>query len=594
MSKSRTVFLILAVALIAGLAFGYLALTAKDPPGHFLEDDPEIQAHPDYPVSITDTTALEQDIVVEQNVSVPMRDGTRLSANIFRPRTPGQYPIVMSFTAYDKNKGPSRYPKLLRNSLKPDFDLGLIGVSRWTSWEGPDPAFWVPNGYAVIYVDSRGFASSEGDPGTLSVQDRDDFYDAIEWAGTREWSNGNVGLNGVSYLAISQWVAASGNPPHLKAIVPWEGQSDSYREVLYHGGIPEVAFTDFWSRKMRAGANGSPLPAPPIFRFAHQRPQLMKWVQQRPATRSGIDLPKIEVPALIAATWSDHGLHSRGSFEGFKRISSDQKWLFTHGRGKWDVYYSEEALAYQKEFLDHFLKGEENGFDERAPVRLEVRETLDQYQVRFEEGWPVAGTEYRPLYLASDSSQLTHSKPQANGVVGYDSATGHAEFSLTFDEDTEITGNMKLKLWVSTYSSDDMDLFVGIQKLDREGKEVTFYGKTGYTKGPVALGWLRVSERELDVERSSPWQPILTHENPQPIEPGEIVPVDIEILPSSTLFRAGETLRLIVQGRDLFEHPSLGHGYTVNSGEHRIHTGPDYDSHLLVPVIPIHGGNEAR
>ena len=154
----------------------------------------------------------------------------------------------------------------------------------------------------MIYVDSRGFASSEGAPGTLSRQDRDDFYDAIEWAAAREWSNGKVGLNGVSYLAISQWVAASGNPPSLKAIIPWEGQSDSYREVLYHGGIPETAFTSFWIRKMRAGANGNPLPHPMLFNLAHQRPQWMRELQQRPATTSGIDLEQITVPALIAAT----------------------------------------------------------------------------------------------------------------------------------------------------------------------------------------------------------------------------------------------------------------------------------------------------
>ncbi|MEE4300479.1 MAG: CocE/NonD family hydrolase [Pseudomonadales bacterium] len=242
-----------------------LVVTGKDDPGTFLEDDPAIRAHPDYPVRIADVGALEADVVVERDVPVAMRDGTRLSANIFRPVEPGRYPVVMAFTAYDKNKGPGRYPKLLRNALKEDFDLGRFTVSPWTSWEGPDPAFWVPEGYVVVYVDSRGFASSEGEPSTLSTRDRDDFHDAIEWAGTQPWSNGNVGLNGVSYLAISQWVAASGNPPHLKAIIPWEGQSDSFREVLYHGGIPETAFTGFWLRKMRSGANGSPLPPPLVF-----------------------------------------------------------------------------------------------------------------------------------------------------------------------------------------------------------------------------------------------------------------------------------------------------------------------------------------
>ena len=574
---------LLALVAIAGLAV--FALGQKDPPATFLEDDPQVRAHPDYPVKIRALGELEDQVTVERDVWVTTRDGTRLSANVFRPAAPGRYPVVMAFTAYDKNKGPEHYPKLLRNSLEPDFDLGTLPVSRWTSWEGPDPAFWVPLGYAVVYVDSRGFASSEGDPSTLSRRDRDDFYDAIEWAGGQPWSNGNVGLNGVSYLAISQWVAASGNPPSLKAIIPWEGQSDPFREVIYHGGIPEVNFTNFWVRKMRSGANGNPLPHPTLFRFAQQRPALLRWFQTRPNALSGIDLPAIEVPALIAATWSDHGLHTRGSFEGYKRISSQQKWLYTHGRGKWDVYYSDEALTYQKDFFDHFLKGEDNGFDARPAVRLEVRESLEQYSVRYVDDWPVPETEYRALYLDLNALALSDAPLTQAASLGYDSGDGRAQFVLTFDAETEITGNMKLRLWVSAPDADDMDLFVAVQKLDTEGQEVTFYGKTGYTKGPVALGWLRVSQRALDEARSSASQPVLAHDDPQPLEPGAIVPVEIEILPSSTLFRAGETLRLVVQGRDLFEHPALGHGFSVNRGEHRLHAGGEFDSHLLVPVL---------
>ncbi|MEM8918014.1 MAG: CocE/NonD family hydrolase [Pseudomonadota bacterium] len=585
--NSKRIWLVgLAVIVLATLGLGYGLFTAKDPPNTFLEDDPEIRAHSSYPARIRDVDHLQGDIAVENDVWIEMRDGTRLSANIFRPKMSGKYPVVMAFTAYDKNKGPDQYPKILREALKPDFDLGSFSVSSWTSWEGPDPAFWVPNGYAVIYVDSRGFASSEGDPGTLSKQDRNDFYDAIEWAGTREWSNGKVGLNGVSYLAISQWVAASGNPPHLKAIIPWEGQSDSFREVLYHGGIPETAFTDFWLRKMRTGANGYPLPPPPVFRFAHKRPELMKWVQQRPANASGIDLPRIDVPALICATWSDQGLHTRGSFEGFKQISTDQKWLFTHGRAKWDLYYSEEGLAFQKDFFDHFLKGADNGFDERKRVRLEVRESLNEYSVRYVDDWPVPGTVYRKQFLDGAANALMlQPSPDVHGTA-YDSKAGGAAFTLRFDKDTEITGNMKLKLWVSTDQGTDMDLFVGIEKLDQENKPVTFFAKTGYTKGPVAMGWLRVSQRRLDKNLSTAWQPVLQHGEAMPVSPGEVVPVEVEILPSSTLFRAGESLRLIVQGRDLFDHPSLAHKYSVNQGNHTIHSGGQYDSHLLVPVLP--------
>ncbi|EAQ29214.1 hypothetical protein NAP1_00540 [Erythrobacter sp. NAP1] len=580
----------IAIALLVGLTAvglaGGMFLASKDQAQTFLEDDPQMRTHPDYPVEVTDISGLAEEIEVERDVWITTRDGTRLSANIFRPRAEGRYPVVMAFTAYDKNKGPDLYPKLLRHSLKPDFDLGRIAVSEWTSWEGPDPAFWVPQGYVVIYVDSAGFASSEGEPSTLSRRDRDYFYDAIEWAGEQGWSNGNIGLNGVSYLAISQWVAASGNPPSLKAIIPWEGQSDPYREVLYHGGIPEIAFTSFWIRKMRSGANGAPLPHPIIFKFAHQRPSLMRRVQTRPATTSGIDLQSITVPALIAGTWSDQGLHTRGSFEGFKTISSEKKWLYTHGRSKWDVYYSEEALETQKAFFDHFLKGVPNGFDQTAPVRVEVREDLRNFQVYEAQDWPIPGTDYQSLYLNAQLGELSSSLPAQPREASYDALTGSRTFDLIFDEDTELTGNMKLKLWVSVDEGDDMDLFIGVRKLDRQGREVHFFAKTGYIKGPVAMGWLRASQRELDETRSTPWQPVLLHQDAAPLTPGEIVPVEIEILPSSTLFRAGETLRLVIQGRDLFDHPALAHGYPVNRGQHTVHAGGKYDSHLLVPVIP--------
>ncbi|MEM9407232.1 MAG: CocE/NonD family hydrolase [Acidobacteriota bacterium] len=587
MNWKRAGLIAIFVPLLALGVTAALVFSDKDPPEAFLEDDPAVRSDPRYPVRVNSAQALERQVLIERDVGVTMRDGTRLSANVFRPAGAGAYPVVMALTAYDKDRGPDEYPKILRSALEPDFDLGSFTVSEWTPWEGPDPAFWTSQGYAVVTVDSRGYASSEGKPSTLSRQDRDDFYDAIEWAGTRDWSNGNVGLSGVSYLAISQWVAASGRPPHLAAIIPWEGQSDSYREVLYHGGIPETAFTAFWLRKVRSGANGNPLPPPAIFRFAHRRPALMRRVQQRPSTLTGVDLPAIEVPALICGSWSDQGLHTRGSFEGYRRIGSQQKWLFTHGRQKWDVYYSEEALATQKAFFDRFLKGLDNGFDERPSVRLEVRETLSEYDVRYEDSWPLPATEYTELFLDTKEASLVGTLADARSEARYDSLEGRATFTHVFAEDTEISGHMKLKLWVSTEAGDDMDLFVGVEKLDREGRPVNFFSKTGYTKGAVALGWLRVSQRALDEEKSTPWQPVLRHDEPLPLQPGEIVPVEIEILPSSTLFRQGETLRLVVQGRDLFEHPMMAHGYAVNRGNHVLYSGGDYDSHLLVPRIPF-------
>ncbi|NRB33226.1 MAG: hypothetical protein HRU31_00515 [Rhodobacteraceae bacterium] len=123
----------------------------------------------------------------------------------------------------------------------------------------------------------------------------------------------------MSYLAISQWVAGSDTPPSsLKAIIPWQGQSDNFREILYRGGIPETGFTGFWMNRISGLAHDSPLPPLPVVRRVHRHPMLMKHVQDRLTPPSGIDLPSISMPALIAGTWSDQGLHMRGSCEGIQ------------------------------------------------------------------------------------------------------------------------------------------------------------------------------------------------------------------------------------------------------------------------------------
>lgn len=582
MMKALKITLGLITALLA-LAIWYVFFTG--PALHAPSDLSDFLDTPDSPVLVEDVSALAAEVTIEHDTGILLRDGTRLSANVFRPNAPGQYPVVMAFTAYHKDETPTQYPDYLRGNAKPDYDLGTIRVSEWTPWEAPDPAFWVREGYAVVLVDSRGFGKSDGTAGVLSLQDRDDFHDAITWAADQDWSTGKVGLTGVSYLAIAQWIAGANAPEPLKAIMPWEGQSDNFREVLFHGGVPETAFTNFWLTRIRSKANKTSLPPHRIMRFAGSRPMLMKRVSAR-AAPSGISLPDITVPALICASWSDHGMHTRGSFEGFKQIGSTQKWLYTHGQPKWDVYYSDEAKAVQLAFFDHFLKGADNGFDRRPPVRLEVRDTLTEYSVRYEQTWPLPNTVPTPLYLSAEGSALRTAPQTETDTVSYAARTGETAFRYTFTEETELTGNMKLKLWVEADGARDMDLFVAVKKYDKDGKEVTFYGKAGYAESPVALGWLRVSQRELDPARSTPLQPWLKHEQSLKLRRDEIAPVEIEILPSSTLFRPGETIEIAIQGRDHFEHHALAHTNTVNKGTHILHMGGDYDAHLLMPVIP--------
>ncbi|MBN8829600.1 MAG: X-Pro dipeptidyl-peptidase domain-containing protein, partial [Sphingomonadales bacterium] len=160
-----------------------------------------------------------------------------------------------------------------------------------------------------------------------------------------------------------------------------------------------------------------------------------------------------------------------------------------------------------------------------------------------------------------------------------------------FEADTEITGYMKLKLWVSTDEGDDLDLHVAVEKLRVDGTKEGFAHWAVFEDGPVALGWLRVSRRALDPAKSSEWQPVLANDRDEKLMPGEIVAVDIEILPSGTRFLPGETLRLIVKGRDIYNHPKpmlyMRHEDSVNRGAHRIHTGGERASYLLVPVVTL-------
>jgi len=309
-------------------------------------------------------------------------------------------------------------------------------------------------------------------------------------------------------------------------------------------------------------------------------------------SKSVQDLSTIEVPAYCVTDWGDHGLHTRGTIEAWRQISSDDKWLEVHGRKKWQYYYRPESLRRQKAFFDRFLLGDaDDEVENWPPVRIEIRERYYEGVERAEREWPLARTEYRRFPLDASRGELAAEAPAAEAVVDYDpnSDEGRAVFDFTFAARTEVTGHAKLRLWVETDQGDDMDIFVALQKLDSHGRQVTFPYWSMMEDGQVALGWLRASHRELDAERSTPWQPRLRHERQLPLRAGEPEAVDIEIWPSSTLFEAGETLRLVIQGQDLHDYdigPAQAHEASVNRGLHRIWSGGAFDSHLLLPIIP--------
>ncbi|PKN30169.1 MAG: acyl esterase [Deltaproteobacteria bacterium HGW-Deltaproteobacteria-21] len=477
-------------------------------------------------------------------------------------------------------------------------------VSPLTSWEAPDPVFWAANDYAVVVVDQRGSFKSEGKDWN-PFKNAEDINNIVEWLAQQEWSNGNVGMLGVSALASCQYYAASHQSisPHLKAIIPWESQTDRYRDLTFWGGIPETNFSRSLGPFKASVEKMVPDKAAKVWATAMDPVANQKMLAENPK------LDKITIPTLLCASWSDKGLHTRGTFEAFQKISSKEKWLYTHGGAKWDRFYSKDGLEYQKKFFDHYLKGVENGWKDTPRVRLEVRETRDEYEVRPEKEFPLARTRYKKLYLNAGNDSLNPQASEKERKVAYNSTQGgSASFGVTFDEDTELTGYMKVKLWVSAPKADDMDLFVSVKKFAgpfdpgseigksieavvgegrvARGNEIYFRGMNGHAFDMAARGQMRVSQRELDEKLSKPYQPVQKFQGEKKLKPGEIVPVEIAILPSSTLFRKGESLSLVIQGFSPVQNPLLWYDWLINKGAHVIHTGGKYDSYLQIPVIP--------
>jgi uncharacterized protein len=522
-------------------------------------------------------------VCLEHDVEVAVRDGTILRVNVFRPEGDGRYPVIMCAHPYGKDNLPKRGPfgyrplpqyRMLRQPKSVTF-------SAWTSWEAPDPAYWVPRGYVVVNCDLRGFGSSDGRGTFFTDAEARDIYDLIEWAGTQPWSNGRVGMNGVSYLAISQYKVAALRPPHLAAICPWEGFSDVYRDFARPGGIREDGFIRVWTAGVkRQGRTDEYLRQGQI-----DHPLRDEWWTARTP-----ELERIEVPTLVCGSFSDQELHSRGSFRAFERVGSPYRWLYTHHGGKWAEYYSEEALASQRRFFDYFLKGEENGMLEVPPVRLEIREDRDTiHSVRAEAAWPLPQTRWTDLHLRADG-HLTETPVTEAGRGGFDMRSGRASFLWDVPEDTEIAGQMALRLFLELQRAEDVYLFVGVQKL-RAGRAVPFEGSYGYGFDRVSTGWLKASLRKLDPELSTPWRPVHMYDEVQPLKPGEVVPVDIALLPSATFFCEGEQVRLDVQGRWFStRNPLFGQfpaAYEQGpQGSCVLHCGGEYGARLRIPVIP--------
>lgn len=516
---------------------------------------------------------LESDVVLEENMALKMRDGTTIYTDVFRPNDDGRHPAIVAWSPYGKTVGGQRLDDVPKRSGVPQN-----AVSGLEKFEGADPAFWTAQGYVVLNPDPRGVGHSEGDISYWGRQLAEDGYDFIEWAAAQSWSNGRVGMAGNSWLTVSQWFIAAENPPHLAAIAPWEGFCDHFEEPGTRGGIPEPGFPEVIIKTF-AGPN-----------YIEDQPRMIATHLIKDAywENMAARLEKIQVPAYVVASYTNP-VHTHGSFAGFMRIATKDKWLRVNNTNEWYDLYSPKYRAELLAFFDRYLKGMDNGFEKTPRVRYSVLDsggTAERVDVPA-ENWPLPETTLKRLYLAEDG-RLTESLSTNASSMQYDSASGSVKFRYVFPENADVVGYMRAKLWMETPESDDMDVEVVVRKVSPTGEALHRPIPEFIAPDAVATGRLRASMRELDAKRTTELEPFYVYKHPKKLRPGERVPLDIAVWPMGEHYRKGEVLELEVRGVKIV--PTT---FEMGFGRHPIPVpaaGGTYDP-LHPPVMEVLGGD---
>jgi len=535
------------------------------------------------------------DILFEQDAPVVLRDGTTIYVDIYRPAEQSQLPVIINSTIFGKSKGYvtlENMPDMAQ--VKPEWISGI------QSFEAADPFYWCGYGYAVVTVDMRGIGNSEGNACYFGSQDASDNYDIIEHFGKADWSNGKVTLAGNSWLGITQWYVAALNPPHLACIAPWEGHGNMYDDEYMRGGIPQWNAArvnlSFGKNLMEdLGANMAKFPL------------MNEYWDDKYAK-----FEQITCPAYVTASYTSP-LHTHGTFEGFRRISSEDKWLRVHNMQEWSDFYNPKYADDLRKFFDYYMKGTENGWKDTPHVRISVldpghpkaEETVDRPEADF----PLPQQVIKKFYLDASDHSLKEDPVSQEATITYEGdaknvvyfkhdhrstlvdRTGlvpdevpRASFTLQFDEDTEITGYIKVKVWMEAIGHDDMDVYVRACKLDADGNPLFHDAVLCKFTGPGNM--LRASHREIDPARSTPCEPFHPHRTLSYLSPGEIVPLEIGLWPIGERFHKGEKLQIVIAGHDYLGcWGDYRETVSSNKGQHVVYTGGRYDSHVLIPFI---------
>jgi predicted acyl esterase len=569
-------------------------------------------------------------IVKTTDVKIPTRDGSYVCADVFRPDDDGKHPVIMNMSFYGKSFYHecicNEEDAILKEEMEDRYFSGNPDGLQCENHESVNTSDWVPNGYVVIRIDSRGVCKSPGEQAPLSRQEAEDYYDAIEWAGSQPWSNGNVGLWGMSYVAMTQHNVASLQPSHLKAMIAQGTDSDPYNEYLSGGGLWAEAWWNWWW-KIWSGHNhcGERRQTDWMARLKENR-------FDDPASYNphGKSFMKPEMANATAAVWivgpqTGAVIHQLGSSETFIRATGAKARKFDFTDAWFPSSYDGRTVAAHRRFFDHWLKGIDNGAMDGPPVRVQLRTGNAAYSELHEETWPIARTNYTRLYLDASPSawrgdglrrdfmRISATPPVIENSASYNAhlelgkpvpfpkghvggtprwSTGISFVSDPLAEDMALVGYMKVGLWVAS-TSRDMDVHVSLRVIDEEDREVRYETLVMPIDPehifPVGYGCLKVSHRKLDTARSTEYWPVHTHAETDyaPLETDEAVAVELGLNPSTALVRKGQRLRLDIQPSAPAGIPSRAYDETYHRGATNIiYTGPRHPSYVQLPIIP--------
>jgi predicted acyl esterase len=544
-------------------------------------------------------------IKLHRDVKIPTRDGSYLVADVFLPVDAEPQPVLMRVSAYGKafewgsvldEAGRDASEEREAHWFDGDRD-DIIEYYRYAENAGSASAStWVPRGYVVIRVDPRGIGTTPGKVNVYSKQEATDYYDAIQWAAEQPWSDGNVGLYGASYLATIQWNVAALRPPALKAIAPLASDADAYRDLAYPGGIFMGNYRRFWFNDMVLSNSASRESVDTIGGMAAH-----PWDDEfyRGDGPLSADFAKIDIPVLTAVSQTGM-LHARGGFEAFAELASPAKKLLVLDASYFSYIY-EDCFADLEAFFDLHLKRIKPE-QEPPAVRMIMRTGSGGFEWRDEAAWPVPGTEYVQLFLDAGNSRgpggMTGELPADIAFTEYSADVQAAASPLPMavfdsaplDEDIELAGHFRARLWVSSTST-DADLFVALRVMDGEN-EISYQTRNPGSAAPLTWGCLKVSHRALDPRRSTTERPWHTHrrQDAMPVTPGDVVEVEVEMMAATGRIKAGHRLRVEIS-------PAEGRGATPGferdydesyhrNAVNRVFTGKVFPSSMTIPRVP--------